>query len=60
MFIRVRATGQVLDMIPRVATAMLAGGTAELCAPTRETSMLNRAVQTAAKFIKTQFPGGGI
>lgn len=28
--VRIRATGQVLDMIPHVACAMLNGGTAEL------------------------------
>ncbi|VVB52210.1 Uncharacterised protein [uncultured archaeon] len=54
MLVRIKATGQVLDMVPAVAVAMLNGGTAEAVVQEvkRETATLaHRVFEKAAKFI---------
>jgi hypothetical protein len=42
--VRIRATGQIVELIPRVAEAMLSGGTAEEVV---ETTMVNPREETA-------------
>lgn len=61
MYVRIRATGQTIDMQPRVAVAMINGGTAEAFtpAPAREVGMLARALSTAAQFIIAGFRAPG-
>lgn len=47
--IRVKASGQVIDMAPGVARAMVEGGSADLVEEKKpETAALNRKVNTAA------------
>jgi hypothetical protein len=46
--VRIKATGQIQEMIPNVARAMIAGGTAELVEEKVETSSLKPAERAVA------------
>ena len=52
--IRIKATGQVLDMVPAAAIERLNAGTAERVDETaaRETSIMKRAFETAARWVR--------
>lgn len=52
MLVRVKATGQVLDLVGVRLAPMLASGMVEkVDAPVREVAAIPRAIQTAARFI---------
>lgn len=55
MLVKVKATGQVLDLVGERLIPMLNSGAAEPFTPQRETAMLNRVTQTAVQFIKGVF-----
>ena len=46
--VRIKATGQVQDMIPNVARAMIAGGTAELVEETTESAAIEPGERAVA------------
>lgn len=56
MLIRILASGQVLEMYDQAAQAKIDGGMAvRVIVPVRETSAIDRAIETGAKIFKETF-----